>query len=86
MVHGMHPSQLRSGQAYCALQDCRYAKISVVRPLLFVDASGDWKAKVVTEVAPFKEFYRVEEYHQKYLVKYPQGYTCHYARRLKLGE
>ncbi|OGT02192.1 MAG: peptide-methionine (S)-S-oxide reductase [Gallionellales bacterium RIFCSPLOWO2_02_58_13] len=51
-----------------------------------VDASGDWKAKVVTEIAPFKEFYRAEEYHQKYLVKYPEGYTCHYARRLKLGE
>ena len=51
-----------------------------------VDASGDWKAKVVTEVVPFKEFYRAEEYHQKYLVKHPHGYTCHYVRRMKLGE
>jgi len=51
-----------------------------------VDASGDWKAKIVTEVAPFKEFYRAEEYHQKYLVKNPRGYTCHYNRRLNLGE
>jgi len=50
------------------------------------DASGDWKAKIVTEVVPFKEFYRAEEYHQKYLVKHPQGYTCHYVRRMKLGE
>jgi len=51
-----------------------------------VDASGEWKAKVVTEVVPFKEFWRAEEYHQKYLVKNPGGYTCHYVRKMKLGE
>ena len=51
-----------------------------------VDASGEWKAKVVTEVVPFREFWRAEEYHQKYLVKHPHGYTCHYVRRLDLGE
>jgi methionine-S-sulfoxide reductase len=54
--------------------------------ILTVDASGEWKAKVVTQVVPFKEFYRAEEYHQKYLVKNPHGYTCHYMRRMKLGE
>jgi len=51
-----------------------------------VDASGEWGAKVVTEVVAFKEFYRAEEYHQKYLVKHPRGYTCHLRRHLKLGE
>jgi methionine-S-sulfoxide reductase len=51
-----------------------------------VDSSGDWGAKVVTEIVPFREFYRAEEYHQKYLVKNRGGYTCHYMRRLKLGE
>jgi peptide-methionine (S)-S-oxide reductase len=51
-----------------------------------VDASGEWGAKVVTEVAPFREFWRAEEYHQDYLVKHPGGYTCHYLRRLDLGE
>jgi methionine-S-sulfoxide reductase len=51
-----------------------------------VDASGEWQAKVVTEVVPFKAFYRAEEYHQKYLVKHPHGYTCHFMRRLGLGE
>jgi methionine-S-sulfoxide reductase len=50
------------------------------------DASGDWKAKIVTEVVPYKEFFRAEEYHQKYLIKHPGGYTCHYIRRLDLGE
>lgn len=51
-----------------------------------VNASGDWKAKVVTEVVPFREFWRAEEYHQQYLVKHPHGYTCHYVRRMNLGE
>ncbi len=51
-----------------------------------VEGSGEWKAKIVTDVVPFKEFYRAEEYHQKYLVKNPHGYTCHYIRRMNLGE
>ena len=51
-----------------------------------VDASGEWQSKVVTEVVPFREFWRAEEYHQKYLVKNRGGYTCHYVRRFDLGE
>jgi len=51
-----------------------------------VDASGEWGAKVVTEVVPFREFWSAEEYHQKYLVKHPGGYTCHFMRKLVLGE
>ncbi|HZW86564.1 MAG TPA: peptide-methionine (S)-S-oxide reductase MsrA [Gallionella sp.] len=51
-----------------------------------VDDSDDWQSKVVTEVLPFKEFFRAEEYHQQYLIKHPHGYTCHYVRRLNLGE
>lgn len=51
-----------------------------------VDASGEWKAKVVTEVVPFREFWPAEEHHQKYLTKHPHGYTCHHVRRMKLGE
>ncbi len=46
----------------------------------------EFNNKVVTEVVPFREFFRAEEYHQKYLVKHPQGYTCHYIRRFGLGE
>lgn len=51
-----------------------------------IDASGQLKAKVVTEVVPFREFSRAEEYHQKYLTKHPNGYTCHFIRNLSLGE
>ncbi|MEK7705804.1 MAG: bifunctional methionine sulfoxide reductase B/A protein [Myxococcota bacterium] len=45
-----------------------------------VEASGKWKAPVVTEVVAASEFYRAEDYHQDYLVKNPGGYTCHFLR------
>jgi methionine-S-sulfoxide reductase len=45
-----------------------------------VDATGKWKRPIVTEVTQAKPFYRAEEYHQKYLIKNPGGYTCHYLR------
>ncbi len=45
-----------------------------------VDASKRWKAPVVTQVLEAGAFTRAEEYHQKYLVKHPGGYTCHYLR------
>jgi peptide-methionine (S)-S-oxide reductase len=51
-----------------------------------VDASGEWGAKVVTEVVPFREFWSAEDYHQDYLVKHPHGYTCHYVRKFGLEE
>ncbi len=31
-----------------------------------VQASGIWNAPIVTEVVPFKAFYRAEDYHQQY--------------------
>ncbi|WP_127113505.1 peptide-methionine (S)-S-oxide reductase MsrA [Shimia sediminis] len=45
-----------------------------------VDASGLWPGKVVTEVAPVGDFWEAEDYHQDYLVKNPNGYTCHFVR------
>jgi methionine-S-sulfoxide reductase len=47
-----------------------------------VDQSGAWQAPIVTEVTPFKNFYPAEEKHQKYLMKVPDGYTCHFRRNL----
>lgn len=46
-----------------------------------VDASGLWPGKVVTEVVPAGPFWEAEENHQDYLVKHPQGYTCHFIRK-----
>lgn len=45
-----------------------------------VNESGRWKDPVVTTLEPLREFYSAEEYHQNYLQKNPQGYTCHYIR------
>ncbi len=41
---------------------------------------GHWKDPVVTEITKATEFYPAEDYHQKYLVKNPGGYTCHILR------
>ena len=48
-----------------------------------VDKSGAWKRPVVTEIVPAKEFWTAEDYHQDYLQKNPNGYTCHYIRQVK---
>ena len=45
-----------------------------------VEASGLWPGKVVTEVAPAGPFWEAEPEHQDYLERYPNGYTCHFAR------
>lgn len=47
-----------------------------------VDRSGKWEKPVVTRIEAYSQFWRAEEYHQKYLVKHPQGYTCHYIRKI----
>jgi peptide methionine sulfoxide reductase msrA/msrB len=45
-----------------------------------VDASGKWKAPVVTEIVDAGPFTLAEDYHQDYLQKHPGGYSCHYLR------
>lgn len=45
-----------------------------------VDESGRWPGKVVTTLEPFTKFWPAEDYHQDYLVKHPNGYTCHFER------
>lgn len=43
--------------------------------------SGRWKKPIVTQVVPWPTFYPAEQEHQDYLVKHPDGYTCHYLRK-----
>jgi peptide-methionine (S)-S-oxide reductase len=45
-----------------------------------VEASGLWPGKVVTEVVPAGDFWEAEPEHQDYLLRYPDGYTCHFPR------
>lgn len=40
-----------------------------------------WPGPVVTEVTAATTFYPAEGYHQDYLQKNPDGYTCHFLRK-----
>jgi len=48
-----------------------------------VESSGVWKRPLVTEIVKAGHFYVAEDYHQEYLEKNPDGYTCHFVRNLK---
>ena len=45
-----------------------------------LDERGSWGKPIVTEIVPADDFWRAEEEHQDYLMKYPNGYTCHWIR------
>jgi peptide-methionine (S)-S-oxide reductase len=45
-----------------------------------VNKSCRWNNPVVTTLEPLREFYVAESYHQDYLQKDPNGYTCHFPR------
>jgi peptide methionine sulfoxide reductase msrA/msrB len=45
-----------------------------------VEASGKWRAPIVTEIVDAGPFTLAEDYHQKYLDKHPGGYSCHFLR------
>jgi peptide methionine sulfoxide reductase msrA/msrB len=51
------------------------------RVIARVQESGVWGKPIVTEVTAAGPFTRAEEYHQDYLERYPDGYTCHYMRQ-----
>ena len=42
--------------------------------------SKKFNRPITTEITQASKFYSAEEYHQKYLVKNPGGYTCHVLR------
>jgi peptide methionine sulfoxide reductase msrA/msrB len=42
--------------------------------------SSKFSRPITTEISAAGKFYSAEEYHQKYLVKHPGGYTCHVLR------
>ena len=45
-----------------------------------VDASGKWKKPITTSIEPASSWYSAEGYHQDYLRKNPDGYSCHFMR------
>jgi peptide methionine sulfoxide reductase msrA/msrB len=44
------------------------------------EQSGKFTRPITTQIAAATKFYSAEDYHQKYLVKNPGGYTCHVLR------
>lgn len=43
-------------------------------------AQPKWPKPIVTAIEAAQEFFPAEEFHQDYLQKHPNGYTCHYVR------
>jgi methionine-S-sulfoxide reductase len=46
-----------------------------------VDESGFWSEPIVTAIEKESTYILAEDYHQKYLDKNPNGYTCHFFRK-----
>jgi peptide methionine sulfoxide reductase msrA/msrB len=72
-------SQYRSAIFYADNEQKEIAHKVIAR----VEKSHAYKSPVVTELVPFEHFYLGEVFHQKYLQKKPDGYTCHFLRPIK---
>ena len=55
-------------------------RITAEETIRDVEASGLWPGRVVTELTPAGDFWEAEPEHQDYLMRYPDGYTCHFPR------
>jgi peptide-methionine (S)-S-oxide reductase len=69
-------SSYRSAIFYTSEEQRRVAEDTIAD----VNASGLWPGKVVTEVKAVGPFWQAEPEHQDYLLRYPNGYTCHFVR------
>ena len=45
-----------------------------------VEAQKFFDRQIVTEIVPATDFWRAEEYHQRYFEKHPGHYSCHFVR------
>lgn len=72
-------TQYRSAIFYSTPEQKKIAE-SVIA---LVNKSKKWGKPVATKLEPASVFYPAEEYHQKYLVKNPNGYNDHYLRDIK---
>ncbi len=64
----------------------QYQKDTSNKVIEIVNLSKKWDAPIVTAVVPFTKFYPAEDSHQKYLVKNPNGYSCHFDRKFDFTE
>ena len=61
-------TQYRSVVFYHSPEQEAAARVSMAK------AQANWKAPIVTEIAPAPTFWKAEDYHQQYLAKEPLGY------------
>jgi peptide-methionine (S)-S-oxide reductase len=55
-------------------------KVEAKNFINIVNESARWSKPVATTLERFEQFYEAEDYHQDYLQKYPDDYTCHFVR------
>lgn len=55
-------------------------KKEAIAMLSIVNSSKRWEADAVTTLEPYSTFWPAEAEHQDYLVRTPNGYTCHFER------
>lgn len=55
-------------------------KSEAEKMIKIVDDSNKWEGKIATTLEPYSKFWAAEPEHQDYLVKKPDGYTCHFER------
>lgn len=67
---GDQGSQYRTGIYYLSDDDCKIAKEKIV------EHQVNYEKPILVEVEKMDNYYKAEEYHQKYLEKNPDGY-CH---------
>lgn len=60
-------------------QDDTEKKISE-EVIKIVEDSNKWEGRVVTTLETYSTFWPAEPEHQDYLVRNPNGYTCHFER------
>ena len=65
-------SQYRSAIFYHTLEQKEIAEKSKTE----LGSSGKWKTPIVTEITPAENFWKAEDYHQKYLMKRGEE-SCH---------
>lgn len=55
-------------------------KNEAIEIIKIVDDSNRWEAKAKTTLEPYSTFWPAEPEHQDYLLRKPDGYTCHFER------
>ena len=76
----MAPFSLATGQNHNQLKPLNSFRVGLLATIAEIEASGRWPGPVVSEINPEESFWEAEPEHQKYLLRQPGGYSCHFAR------